>query len=63
MSAPLPTVLVVIVNYRTARLVVDCLRSLAPEVASHGGTRVVVVDNDSGDGSVAVLREAIVAGG
>lgn len=63
MSAPLPTVLVVIVNYRTARLVVECLRSLAPEVASHGGARVVVVDNDSGDGSVEVLREAVVAGG
>lgn len=63
MSAALPTVLVVIVNYRTARLVVECLRSLAPEIAAHGGARVVVVDNDSGDDSVAVLREAIVASG
>jgi N-acetylglucosaminyl-diphospho-decaprenol L-rhamnosyltransferase len=42
---------VVIVNYRTAGLVVDCLRSLAPQVAEIPGTQVVVVDNASGDGS------------
>lgn len=41
--------LVVIVNYRTAAMVEDCLRSLEQEVAS-GDVRVVVTDNDSGDG-------------
>jgi N-acetylglucosaminyl-diphospho-decaprenol L-rhamnosyltransferase len=41
--------LVVIVNYRTAALTCNCLRSLAPEVAANPGTRAVVVDNDSGD--------------
>jgi hypothetical protein len=50
---------VVIVNYRTAGLVVDCLRSLAPEVAAEPGQRVVVVDNASGDGSVEALEAAI----
>ncbi len=50
--------LVVVVNYRTAGLAVDCLASLAPEVGP-AGARVVVTDNASGDDSVAVLREAV----
>ena len=54
---------VVIVNYRTAGLVVECLRSLAPEVAGLPGTRVVVVDNASGDGSAERIAGAIVAEG
>ena len=49
----------VIVNFRTARLVVDCLRSLAPEVPAEPALRVLVVDNDSGDDSVAVIAGAI----
>jgi GT2 family glycosyltransferase len=56
--------LVVIVNYRTAGLTVDCLRSLAPQVADvTGGVRVVVTDNLSGDDSVAQLQHAIDANG
>jgi N-acetylglucosaminyl-diphospho-decaprenol L-rhamnosyltransferase len=51
--------LVVVVNYRTSGLTQACLRSLAPEVAAHPDTRVVVVDNASGDGSVERLRAAI----
>jgi GT2 family glycosyltransferase len=51
--------LVVIVNYRTAGLAVDCLRSLAPELAAIGAARVVVTDNLSGDDSVARIRQAI----
>jgi GT2 family glycosyltransferase len=54
-----PSLAVVIVNYRTARLVVDCLRSLAPEVALLPGTQVVVVDNASGGGSVAEIGRAL----
>jgi GT2 family glycosyltransferase len=50
------TLLVVIVNYRTASLVVDCLSSLAGEVDSYPGVRVVVADNASGDDSVERLR-------
>src|SRR5690242_2456807 len=55
-------VLVVIVNYRSASLAIDCLRSLAPEIASLGGAgvaRVVVTDNASGDDSVARLTRAV----
>lgn len=52
-------VLVSIVNFRTARLVVDCLHSLAPEVERADELQVVVVDNDSGDDSVAIIAKAI----
>jgi len=50
---------VVVVNYRTPRLVIDCLRTLAAEVAAEPGLRVVVTDNASGDDSVAVIGNAI----
>ena len=56
-------VLVVIVNYRTAGLVVDCLRSLEAEVAASPGTRVVVVENASGDDEAERLASAIRAEG
>jgi N-acetylglucosaminyl-diphospho-decaprenol L-rhamnosyltransferase len=51
--------LVVIVNYRTADLTVECLQSLAAEVGTVAGTRVVVTDNASGDGSVEKIQTAI----
>ena len=51
--------LVVIVNYRTPDLTIDCLRSLEPEVQALGSTRVVVADNASGDGSPQRILEAI----
>lgn len=54
-----PSLLVVIVNYRTPQLTVDCLRSLQPEVQWLANVQVGVADNDSGDDSVAVLRTAI----
>jgi N-acetylglucosaminyl-diphospho-decaprenol L-rhamnosyltransferase len=57
------TTLVVIVNYRTAGLTIDCLRSLALQVAKRPGTRVVVADNASQDDSVERLRAAIDAEG
>ena len=50
--------LIVIVNYRTAALTVDCLASLATEVAAPGA-RVVVTDNQSGDDSVSRISTAI----
>ncbi len=50
---------IVIVNYRTAELVVDCLRSLAVELDAGDDFGVVVVDNDSGDGSLERLRGAL----
>lgn len=53
------SLLVVIVNYRTAQLTIECLQSLEPEVRSQPGTQVVVVDNDSGDRSAETLQTAI----
>lgn len=54
-------VLVVIVNYKTPQLTIDCLRSLAPEVAAVPGTRVVVADNLSPDDSVQQIAAGIAA--
>ena len=50
---------IVIVNYRTADLAIDCLRSLAAQTADLGGGRVLVIDNASGDDSVPKLTAAI----
>lgn len=53
--------LIVIVNYRTPKLTIDCLSSLAPEVQSLPGTKVVVVDNNSGDNSAAQIQSTMAA--
>lgn len=50
-------------NFRTPGLTNDCLRSLAPEVAANPGTRVVVVENGSGDDSAARIGEVLEAEG
>ena len=52
--------LIVVVNYRTADLVIDCLASLAGEVGGAAGAWTVeVVDNASGDGSAGRISGAI----
>ena len=54
--------LIVIVNYRSANMVVDCLRSVGDELRDHpqlGQTHVIVTDNGSGDDSVDVLNRAV----
>jgi hypothetical protein len=48
---------VVIVNYRTPELAIDCLESLMQDLGSSGAT-VTVVDNASGDHSAEVLGAA-----
>src|SRR6267143_3864527 len=48
---------VIVLNYRTPELTGDCLASLVGEVDS--GTRVVVVDNGSGDGSAERIERTI----
>lgn len=53
------SVLVVIVNYRTPGLTVDCLRSLAPELAKVPGGRAIVADNLSPDDSIQKISQAI----
>lgn len=47
----------IIVNYRTPDLVVDCLRSLVPEIGDAGP--IIVVDNGSADDSAQQLKAAI----
>jgi GT2 family glycosyltransferase len=51
--------LVIILNYQTPRLTIDCLRSLESEVRSLSKTYVVVTDNASRDGSVKQIQAAI----
>jgi GT2 family glycosyltransferase len=53
------TVAVVLVNYCTRDLTLDCLRSLAGEIAQYPGSQVVVADNASPDGSGAQIAAAI----
>jgi GT2 family glycosyltransferase len=53
------TLLVVILNYRTADLTIDCLDSLADEIRAIPGSYVVVTDNASNDGSVEKIASAI----
>ena len=58
-----PKIAVVLINYRTAHLTLDCLRSLEPEVRESPGTHVVLVDSASGDDSPDILEKEQVARG
>ncbi|MEY4576118.1 MAG: hypothetical protein RL701_821 [Pseudomonadota bacterium] len=53
---------IVIVNYQTPRLVLDCLDSLEGQVEA-GLDEIVVVDNASGDGSAEQIERGISARG
>ena len=50
---------VIIVNYRTAELTIDCIASIASERTSVESISVVLVDNASPDDSAKVLAQAI----
>jgi len=52
---------VVILNYRTPDLTLACLASLEPQLDAR--TRVIVVDNASGDGSADRIEQGIIARG
>jgi hypothetical protein len=52
-------VLIVIVNFRVAPLLVECLHSVAAELSRVPGAKVAVCENGSGDGSARVLSAAI----
>ena len=54
------TVCTIIVNYRTAKLTIDCLKSLMSEKKNLPYLTVIVVDNDSGDNSVTEINQAII---
>ncbi len=51
--------LAVIVNYRTASMSVEALHALMKELGDAADARVVLVDNDSGDGSLAEIASAV----
>ncbi len=53
---------VIILNYRTAPLVMDCLASLSSELTP-GLDEAIVVDNASGDGSAETIERAILERG
>ncbi len=58
-----PTISVVIVNYRTANLTLQCLESLSLEYSNQYPFSVAVADNNSGDGSAKFLAGEIVTRG
>ena len=58
MSNSINTLGIVILNYRTPELTVDCLQSLAGEIDPQIH-QVIVVDNASGDQSVPIIQGAI----
>lgn len=62
-SAQTCSVTAAIVNYRTAPLTINCLRSLAQDLDDMPGLQVVVVDNRSEDGSVELIQQAIAENG
>lgn len=57
------SVAVVLVNYCTRDLTVDCLRSLEGEIAQFPGSQVIVADNASPDGSGPEIAAAIAENG
>lgn len=59
MSQERTQLLVLIVCYRAADLVIDCLRSLESEIAGIEDGRVIVCENGTGEASVNLLEGAI----
>jgi GT2 family glycosyltransferase len=59
-AAPQKKLAVVIINFRTPELVISCLQSLIEQMSPSEHT-IVVVDNNSKDGSVAKLEHWIAA--
>lgn len=55
----LPSVSVIVVNYRTPEYAVQCVQSLAAERLSISTLEVVLVDNASGDNSVSIMSDGL----
>jgi len=60
---PFPRIAVILINYRTPQMTLDCLASLAAEMRDCPGSRSIVLDSASGDRSADVLEERIKAEG
>ncbi len=56
---PAKTLAVVILNYRTPTMTVDCLHTLALQLGARSDAHVYVVDNNSGDDSAQQIDSAI----
>ncbi len=57
-DSPQPQLSIIIVNYKTPQLTYECIKSIYDK--NHGlSYEIIVVDNDSGDGSVDYLRERL----
>jgi N-acetylglucosaminyl-diphospho-decaprenol L-rhamnosyltransferase len=50
---------IIIINYRTPKVTLDCLASVASQIDEVPGANVILVDNASGDDSLSQLNEAI----
>lgn len=57
-----PSLLTVILNYRTAAMTLDAAEAALREMAGIEGA-LIIVDNDSGDGSFELLTDAVAARG
>jgi hypothetical protein len=55
--------LIVIVNYKVTDLTIDCLRSVANEIAKVAGAQVAVCENGTGEADVAKIQAAIDSNG
>ncbi|WP_190274996.1 glycosyltransferase family 2 protein [Cyanobacterium aponinum] len=53
------TLLIVIVNYKTPDLTINCLKSLSNQIVKIKNSHVVVVDNNSQDGSPEKINQII----
>ena len=61
-TMPEPTVLTVILNYRTPAMTLEAVEAALREMADIAG-EIVVVDNNSGDGSFETISAAVAAAG
>jgi GT2 family glycosyltransferase len=53
------SILVLIVNYRTAALSLQAVKAILPEIRERGDTHILIVDNGSGDGSAMSIGRAL----
>lgn len=49
---------IIVINYKTPNLVLDCMESLAPELAGVNA-KVIIIDNNSGDDSCILIQNWI----